>query len=122
MHTLTEVLLALFLALGCAWLVVDLARKLRQPGVEFTPSVPAPSTPAPASVTDSVPAATAPETPPVSGIPATHFAAIAAAVHHLFQGRARLSSVVSTGGGGAHLQIDWAREGRRDIFTSHRVR
>ena len=148
MHTLTEVLLVLFLALGIAWLAVDLARKLRQPAStgqapEAVPA-PAPATatpvvapvalapapaalvppPAPVPPTASQPAPRAPETVAEAGIPAGHLAAITAAVHHLFKGRARLGAILPAGPafGGGFTSFDWAREGRRDIFSSHRVR
>lgn len=44
-------------------------------------------------------------------------ALIAATVHCLFEGRARIVAVNT-----AHPDTSWAREGRRDIFSSHRVR
>lgn len=129
MHTVTEVLLALFLALGCAWLLVDLARKLRRPLADAATQARPESAPllAPASVPAPAPAAATPAAPaPVpeigAGVPPSHLVAIAAAVHHVFKGRARLASVLPAGHSGAMLTVDWAREGRRDIFTSHRVR
>ena len=42
---------------------------------------------------------------------------IAATVHSLFHGRARIISVDKV-----QPDTSWAREGRRDIFSSHRVR
>jgi hypothetical protein len=44
-------------------------------------------------------------------------AIIAAAVHCVFEGRARVVSVNPL-----HSDPSWAREGRRDIFSSHRIR
>lgn len=152
LNLLQELLLTLFLALGCAWFAIDLARKLRapQPGEESeraqshapapTPApvavaaapapapvaVPAPVSPAPvaaavASAPAPVAAASSPAPEPlISGVPAPHLAAITAVVHHLFKGRVRLASVQAASSSPA--SIDWAREGRRDIFTSHRVR
>lgn len=83
--------------------------------------------PSPASVAS--PASPAPAAPPASAaaIPPAHLVIIAAAVHHLFKGRARLASIrnasaIPPAHGPAHAPIDWAREGRRDIFTSHKVR
>lgn len=145
MHTLTEALLVIFLALGIAWLAVDLTRKLRQPvatsqatqpaqtaAVEapvappaIAPAPAAPVTsPAPAGQVAAQPAPRAPEAVAETGIPAGHLAAITAAVHHLFKGRARLGAILPAGPafGGGFASFDWAREGRRDIFTSHRVR
>jgi hypothetical protein len=133
MQALTDALLALFLALGSAWFALDLLRKLRgkgsdhQPGPSIPDSAPHPApTPAPNPFTPLAPAPAAPASPPDSStIPAHHLAAIAAAVHHLFRGRARLLSAapaMPAAQPSAHAAIDWAREGRRDIFTSHRVR
>ena len=150
LNLLQELLLTLFLALGCAWFAIDLARKLRAPQSSPEPRrdaapapavapaapAPAPSVPAvstvPAAPVTAVaatpaeapaPAAAAAE-PLVAGVPASHLSAITAAVHHLFKGRVRLASVLPAGGSSpaANAAIDWAREGRRDIFTSHRVR
>lgn len=144
MNALTDALLILFLALGSAWFAVDLVRKLRAPAASPVsapvvapaplvapapvPVAPAPVVVAPAPVSVAAPApAPAPE-PVEDCAPASHLAVIAAAVHHVFQGRARLSAVMPAevaiaGHGVAHAApIDWAREGRRDIFVSHRVR
>jgi hypothetical protein len=141
LNLLQELLLTLFLALGCAWFAIDLARKLRAPqsspephrdaAPATAPSTAAPSPvciPAPVSLVAVAPAATpepaAAVEPLVAGVPASHLAAITAAVHHLFKGRVRLASVLPAGGSSSasNSAIDWAREGRRDIFTSHRVR
>lgn len=51
-----------------------------------------------------------------SNVPAAIFAAIVAAVHSVAAGRLRVVSIVSV------HDHEWAREGRRDIFSSHRVR
>jgi|GEM_PF-2496611 hypothetical protein len=146
LNLLQNLLLTLLLALGCAWLALDLARKLRaasRPAEDRPLSPPAPVAPATPSTPVSTPAAVPVSNPapapaavaatpereresqtPDDGVPATHLAAITAAVHHLFKGRARLASVIaaSAPGAGAAATIDWAREGRRDIFTSHRLR
>jgi hypothetical protein len=141
LNLLQELLLTLFLALGCAWFAIDLARKLRAPQSLPEPqrdaapastvpiAVPSIPPPAPAAPLSPSPApapvaATAATEPLVAGVPASHLAAITAAVHHLFKGRVRLASVLPAGASAsaANSAIDWAREGRRDIFTSHRVR
>ena len=44
-------------------------------------------------------------------------AIIAATVHCLFEGRVRIVSVETL-----NPDTQWAREGRRDIFSSHRIR
>jgi hypothetical protein len=139
MQTAIDVLLVLFLALGCTWLAIDLVRKIRQrpvprdlgpshtPTTKLRSEVPAASLKPEASpipVASAIPAATlrtaAPTTPE---LPAAHLAAITAAVHHLFRGRGRLvAAFAAPSPGGTHPPIDWAREGRRDIFSSHRVR
>lgn len=49
--------------------------------------------------------------------PAVIHAIIAAAVHCAFEGRVRVVSVQPS-----HSDPSWAREGRRDIFSSHRIR
>jgi hypothetical protein len=65
----------------------------------------------------------APATPALEGVPTAHLAVISAVVHHVFTGRARLAAVLPAPvGNHSTPPIDWAREGRRDIFTSHRVR
>ena len=154
LNLLQELLLTLFLALGCAWFAIDLARKLRAPqsAPEERPASRPEPTPAPAPLAVAVPASPAPAPTPapapapiyalvpapavpvaapapavateplVAGVPASHLAAITAAVHHLFKGRVRLASVLPAAAPAAAAPVDWAREGRRDIFTSHRVR
>ena len=138
LNLLQELLLTLFLALGCAWFAIDLARKLRAPGsAELQPGrsdsvhpghaapTPAPvaaTAPAPAASPAPLPAPAPAAEPLVAGVPASHLAAITAAVHHLFKGRVRLASVLPATSSASGAPIDWAREGRRDIFTSHRVR
>ncbi|MFA6960070.1 MAG: hypothetical protein WC205_04870 [Opitutaceae bacterium] len=44
-------------------------------------------------------------------------AILTAAVHAQYDGRARIVTFEGT-----HQDREWAREGRRDIFSSHRVR
>ena len=141
LNLLQELLLTLFLALGCTWLVIDIARKLRAPGNAepqlgrsettrsgHTPPTPASSVataaPLPAPIAPAPVAPAAAAEPLVAGIPAPHLAAITAAVHHLFKGRVRLSSLLPAPAAAAAsaAPVDGAREGRRDIFTSHRVR
>lgn len=53
-----------------------------------------------------------------AGIPAAHVAAISAAVAVLTSGRGRVVSVAAPG----HVSAAWAREGRTEQFSSHRVR
>lgn len=131
MQTATDVLLALFLALGSAWFAIDLARKFRSfsaLGDDARTARPEPKSFAPvvAVVPASAPQA-AHVRPRAEDVPADHLVAIAAAVHHLFKGQVRLISAATTNArpaatGSAQAIVDWAREGRRDIFSSHRVR
>ena len=79
-----------------------------QPKPSARPAAPAPvAAPAPAPA----PAAVAPE-----AIPAHLPALIAAAVHMALEGQAHRILRIEPASG------NWAREGRRDIFTSHRIR
>lgn len=145
MNALTDALQTIFFALGSAWFAVDLLRKLRAPAAETSPSSPArtevaterepsrevsrPPAPELAPSVAAIPAPTpVASAPGPTGVPPAHLAVIAAAIHHVFQGRGRLASVlpaaIAAGAGGAEMAapIDWAREGRREIFVSHRVR
>lgn len=138
MQALTDFLLPLFLALGSLWFVVDLVKKLRAPAPRSEPatatapaqlpSASAPPTSAPAPYAPAEPAPPLPHslTPspaltPAPILPAEHLAVIAATIHHLYRGRARIAAVVAATPG-HHSAVDWAREGRRDIFSSHRLR
>ena len=138
MQALTDFLLPLFLALGSLWFAVDLVKKLRAAAPRLEPA-PAPRSSAPAARAPAAPQALAPSAPlaepahslPVApapslpasapSVPAAHLAVIAATVHHLFRGRARVVGVAPAGSH-AVAAVDWAREGRRDIFSSHRLR
>lgn len=96
------------LALALLWLVsavigIVFAR------VTHLPSQPA--TPAPSAPVGPTPAARA-------GIPPAHLAAISAAVAVMTGGRGQVVSARAP----AHLSGEWAREGRTDQFSSHRVR
>jgi len=129
MQTLTDVLLALFLALGGAWFAVDLVRKLRPaPAEGIGPRHVVIAAPVAATIAPGRDEAKVSPRAGQGDVPADHLVAIAASVHHVFKGRARLLCAVaagaapSAGNPGAASQVDWAREGRRDIFTSHRVR
>jgi Na+-transporting methylmalonyl-CoA/oxaloacetate decarboxylase gamma subunit len=64
--------------------------------------------------------AVATETPPVEApdeVPAPVMAIIAASVAMTFQGRPHRIEAITP-----EHAVDWAREGRRQIFASHRVR
>jgi hypothetical protein len=49
-------------------------------------------------------------------LPPHLLAIIAASIHATFAGKVRIVAVIPI------FDADWAREGRRDIFTSHRIR
>lgn len=51
-----------------------------------------------------------------NSLPPALYAIIAAAVHVTFGNSLRIVAVIPL------ADRDWAREGRRDIFTSHRLR
>lgn len=128
-------LLVVLLALGAIWLLLELS------GAIFRRIAVRPATqPDLATPPVSPPPVFAPEIPPLTCalIAATVHAAskgrlrvlsaapvepevlhalIAAAVHCAFEGRARVVSVQAL-----HSDPSWAREGRRDIFSSHRIR
>lgn len=103
-------LLVVFLALGSIWFAVDLvgrifiARAARQAA-----ALPAAATPATASASTPL--------VPDDGVPPEIVALITAAVHVTLGTRARVTHVKPT-----RIDGDWAREGRRQIFASHRVR
>ncbi|MCK9258700.1 MAG: OadG family transporter subunit [Azoarcus sp.] len=94
------------IALALLWLVSALIGRL----FAFATSRP----PAAAAVAPPAPDAT----PAVTGIPAAHVAAITAAVAVMTGGRGRVIAVRAP----AHLAVTWAREGRTEQFSSHRVR
>ena len=80
------------------------------PAVAAAPAVPAPAVPAAAAV--SAP----PSAEPNQGEDPVLVAVLAAAVHSVIGDRAHRIVSIRTGGPG------WAQEGRREIFSSHRVR
>lgn len=54
--------------------------------------------------------------PAAAPVPPVILAVIAAAIHASYGSNLRIVTVVPM------QDPDWAREGRRDIFTSHRIR
>jgi hypothetical protein len=73
------------------------------------------SAPGPAAPTSAETASAVPAT--ASGLAPETVAVIAAAVYATVGGRFRIHAVTP-----AELPVDWAREGRREIFASHRLR
>ncbi len=98
-------LVVVFSALITIWIFLELLGKV------FRNRAPAPAA---AQPTAPRPAAADAAT----GTPPQAIAAISAAVHVALQGRAhRIASIKLAGG-----QPNWAAEGRREHFSSHRVR
>lgn len=109
-------LVVVFCALGSIWVLMEamgfIFRRFTAP---ITAKAPAPPS-APAPVAAATFAASA-ATPAPSAFDPVIGAVIAAAVHHSLEGRHRVLSITPLA-----TPADWSREGRRDIFTSHRVR
>lgn len=110
-------LMVVFLALGSLWFLLSIAGRIfafRDARIAATKAAAAPPAPLPVVAPTPVPAEAAPS---VSGPAPAVLAAIAAAVHVTLGNRARVLSVSPV-----RVDGDWAREGRRQIFASHRVR
>lgn len=97
-------LIVVFVALGLIWGVLELL------GLLFRRAGTAASVPAPASTAEPARAVAPALSPEV-------VAAITAAVHVSFAGRAKIQAIVPVEAGHG-----WAHEGRRQIFASHQVR
>jgi hypothetical protein len=101
-------LIVVFLALGSIWGLLSLTGAwFKKHEKRLAPA----AQPAPATQPSAASAANAADTTPPGLI-----VAITAAVHAACGGRARVVSVSPSATG------DWAREGRRQIFSSHKVR
>lgn len=107
-------LVVVFVALGSIWLSVTVAgwffRRAEAAKRAATPAGRAAETPAPAAAPAAMPV-------PEGGIDAETLAAIAAAVHATLGARYRVRAVAT-----GDMHIEWAQEGRRQIFASHKVR
>jgi hypothetical protein len=126
-------LFVVFMALGGIWALLEViggffrradARRIKPPETVTPPAATVEVEPVIAPLTSALIAATVhsafegrarilsatPEDP-------LTYALIAVAVHSVFEGRARIVSVNPL-----HTDPSWAREGRRDIFSSHRIR
>lgn len=96
-------------ALSLLWMVCALTGQVLARGAgRKTPAAPPPAPATPGT----------PGTQPPTGIPPAHVAAISAAIAAMTGGRGRIVSVRAP----AHLASSWAREGRTEQFSSHRVR
>lgn len=108
-------LIVVFLVLGSIWFLLELIGKVfqrRDAALAKARSIaPAPAAVVPASPTATSPAASS------DGPPPEIVALIAAVVHTTFGPGHRIAAINP-----ARIDQDWAREGRRQIFASHRVR
>jgi Na+-transporting methylmalonyl-CoA/oxaloacetate decarboxylase gamma subunit len=109
---LIAVFLGLFLLLACIWLVIDIRRQLAQTRAAAQPPAPPPPPP-PAPVIMIAP----PE-----AVPGTLVAVIAAAVHCALGASARVVSITSASDAPGNAALAWSAEGRRAIYSSHKVR
>lgn len=100
-------LIVVFVALGMIWGLLEVL------GLFFRRAEPKP---APAAAVAAPPAAAVPSAP-VADMAPELVAVITAAVHLTFGGRARIQAIVPV-----EPEQGWAREGRRQIFSSHQVR
>ena len=113
-------LLIVFLALGSIWFSLEIIGRIFQFLEKRRAAVP---TSAPEALPAQVPPAAIPAKPApapaaaATGVPAGVLVAIAAAVHETLGPRGRVAAVRSI-----TTDQDWAREGRRQIFASHRLR
>lgn len=123
-------MLVIFLALASLWIVVDLIARIQKLlAGKSTPAAPAPVAvapviaPAPAPVAAPAPApapvaAVAPAPAPAiaPGVTPETTAVIIAAVHATLGKSARIAQIVPI------MTNTWARDGRRQIFSSHQPR
>ncbi len=106
-------LIVVFIALGSIWGLLEIM------GWFFRRTKP--STPSPAAASSLPPATAGASTPPPADhIPPELLAVISAAVHVATAGRPhRIAAIVPAP---LESELDWAREGRRTIFASHKTR
>lgn len=106
-------LIVVFIALGSIWGLLEIM------GWFFRRTKPSTPSPAPASSLPSA-AGTSALPPAAAPIPPELIAVISAAVHVATAGRPhRIASIVPAP---LESELDWAREGRRTIFASHKTR
>ena len=104
-------LVVVFVALGSIWGLTELTGFFFKRAAAREPQGAPQPAPAPAAASPE-PAATAPE-----AISPEIFAVIATAIHVTLGGRFRIQTITPV----EHPR-DWAQEGRRQIFASHKVR
>lgn len=114
-----SVMLLVFLVLASVWIVVDLVDRFRKLGAPT--NVPTLSAPSVASVPVAVPMpaaiAAGASTPAADlGVAPETAAVIVAAVHSTLGSNARVAQIVPI------MTNTWARDGRRQIFSSHQLR
>lgn len=108
-------LMVVFLTLGSIWFLLSIIGTLFRLLGPKTAPVPATAAASPAAAPVTAQPVTTPES---AGGPSPHVvAAIAAAVYATMGGRVRIAAITPS-----QVDGDWAREGRRQIFASHRVR
>lgn len=116
-------LVIVFLALCAVWAAMEVVGFLFQrnaPRGDAAPSAAPAPTPvaAPAAAPVAAPAAAAVAAPAAATPAAVPLAVIAAAVHAVMRGQRYRVRAIATG----EMHVEWAHEGRRDIFASHRLR
>ena len=104
-------LVVVFVALGSIWGLTELTGFFFKRAAARNPQIAPQPAAAPAAV-NPAPAATTPE-----AISPEIFAVIAAAIQVTLSGRFRIQTITPV----EHPR-DWAQEGRRQIFASHKVR
>lgn len=105
-------LVVVFVALGSIWGLTELTGFFFKRAAARTPQTAPQPAPAATSTPVSSPAATMPE-----ALSPEIFAVIAAAIQVALSGRFRIQTITPI----EHPR-DWAQEGRRQIFASHKVR
>lgn len=109
-------LIVVFIALSSIWGAVELIGFFYKRAAKAAPKVPA--APRSAVAAGSIGASEAAEAAPApSGIDPNTLTVIAAAVHATLGGRHRVRAITT-----GEMHIEWAQEGRRQIFASHKVR
>lgn len=109
-------LVVVFIALGMIWVMMEIMGAVFR-RIAANQSARAAAVPAPAAAEPSAPAPAPAGVPATEGIDPATYAAIVAAVYCTLGTGHRVVGVTSVAD-----TRDWSREGRRDHFSSHRVR
>lgn len=105
-------LVVVFIALGSIWGAVEIVGYFFKRGAAASTAGISPPAVAPAGAAVSTPPAQGAE-----GIDPQTIVVIAAAVHATLGARYRVRAITT-----GDMNIEWAQEGRRQIFASHKVR